>query len=127
MARSRDFDEGETLVRVGEVFARFGYAGTSIDQLVQATGLKRGSLYQAFASKAGLFRNAFRHLVEAGEDPGVIADLVVVAYWERASADQTVRSVLDSAVSRLERLHDRPVAEIVFDRLSRRARNGQEQ
>jgi TetR/AcrR family transcriptional repressor of nem operon len=121
MARSRDFDEDETLVRVGEVFARSGYAGTSIDQLVQATGLKRGSLYQAFASKAGLFRSAFLHAVKTTEDAGLVADLVFVAYWERAASDPIVRDALDHAVSSLERGYRQPVAQILFDRLRRRA------
>lgn len=38
-----------------KVFCTHGYDATSIDDLVAATGLKRGSLYQAFGSKRGVF------------------------------------------------------------------------
>lgn len=37
-------------------FARKGYAGTSIQDILQATGLSRPTLYYYFKSKSGLFR-----------------------------------------------------------------------
>ena len=37
-------------------FWRHGYAGTSVDDLVQATGASRHALYQAFGGKCRLFR-----------------------------------------------------------------------
>src|SRR5690242_17595534 len=37
-------------------FRRKGYEGTSVQDLVDATGLGRGSLYAAFGSKEGLYR-----------------------------------------------------------------------
>lgn len=38
-----------------------GYCATSVSQLVEATGLKPGSLYAAFDSKGGLFLAALDH------------------------------------------------------------------
>lgn len=55
MARPRSFDEHQVLTQCGDVFRHQGYDATSIDDLVAATGLKRGSLYQAFGSKQGVF------------------------------------------------------------------------
>ena len=55
MGRQRTFDEAEVIVQSASVFLRQGYEGTSIDDLLAATGLHRGSLYKAFASKRGLF------------------------------------------------------------------------
>src|SRR5687768_5002508 len=37
-------------------FARKGYSGTAIQDIVEATGLSKPTLYYYFQSKAGLFR-----------------------------------------------------------------------
>lgn len=58
MARPREFDEDRTLDAVMEAFWRKGYEGTSAQDLVDATGLGRGSLYAAYTNKDGLFEQA---------------------------------------------------------------------
>lgn len=58
MARPREFDEDQVLDAVMETFWRNGYEGTSAQNLVDATGLGRGSLYAAYANKDGLFEQA---------------------------------------------------------------------
>ena len=63
MGRQRTFDEAEVIVQSASVFLRQGYEGTSIDDLLAATGLHRGSLYKAFASKRGLFLAALQHYI----------------------------------------------------------------
>lgn len=60
MARPREFDEERVLDAVMETFWRNGYEGTSAQDLVDATGLGRGSLYAAYANKDGLFEQALR-------------------------------------------------------------------
>lgn len=60
MARPRQFDEDRVLDAVMETFWCNGYEGTSAQDLVDATGLGRGSLYAAYASKDGLFEQALR-------------------------------------------------------------------
>lgn len=55
MGRTREFDNEETLDRAGKLFWRQGYDAVSIPQLEAATGLGRGSLYNAFGDKEGLF------------------------------------------------------------------------
>ncbi len=60
MGRQRTFDEAEVIAQSASVFLRQGYEGTSIDDLLAATGLHRGSLYKAFASKRGLFLAALQ-------------------------------------------------------------------
>jgi len=55
MAGARQFDESQILDAMMRVFWQKGYEATSIDDLVAATGLKRGSLYNAFGDKAGMF------------------------------------------------------------------------
>ena len=46
----------EALTRALEVFWSLGYQRTSLPVLEQATGLRRGSLYQLFQDKQALFR-----------------------------------------------------------------------
>ncbi|WEV64696.1 helix-turn-helix domain-containing protein [Bifidobacterium sp. ESL0732] len=65
MARPRSFDEHKVLERCREVFCVHGYDATSIDDLVVATGLKRGSLYQAFGSKRGVFLKVLQSTLNA--------------------------------------------------------------
>jgi AcrR family transcriptional regulator len=58
MARPREFDETEVLDRALATFWQHGYEGTSIDDLVGATGLGRASLYGAFGDKERIFVKA---------------------------------------------------------------------
>jgi TetR/AcrR family transcriptional repressor of nem operon len=58
MARPREFDEDRVLDAIMETFWRNGYEGTSAQDLVDATGLGRGSLYAAYRNKEGLFEQA---------------------------------------------------------------------
>ena len=43
------------------MFWRQGYQATSVQDLVEATGLNRGSLYDTFGDKHGLFLEAVEH------------------------------------------------------------------
>lgn len=79
MPGMRQFDESQVLDAMMRVFWQKGFEATTIDDLVQATGLKRGSLYHAFGDKAGMFCRTlalYRHEVQAallhalrGDDP----------------------------------------------------------
>jgi TetR/AcrR family transcriptional regulator, copper-responsive repressor len=53
--RPRSFDTDEVLDRVRDTFWRYGYSGTSMDQLSAATGLHKPSLYGAFGDKKKLY------------------------------------------------------------------------
>ncbi len=55
MARPREFEENEVLDAALDVFWTKGYEGTSVQDLVDATGLGRASLYGAFGDKQALF------------------------------------------------------------------------
>jgi AcrR family transcriptional regulator len=59
MARPRTFDEADVIARARKAFAETGFAGTSLDTLLEATGLARQSLYNAFGGKRELFMRAF--------------------------------------------------------------------
>jgi TetR/AcrR family transcriptional regulator, transcriptional repressor for nem operon len=51
------------------VFNRHGYAGTSMSELMAATGLEKGGLYRHFASKEDLAAAAFDYAWETASEP----------------------------------------------------------
>ncbi len=56
--RPREFDRDLALQQAMLAFWQHGYEGTSMADLVAATGLASARLYAAFGSKEGLFREA---------------------------------------------------------------------
>jgi AcrR family transcriptional regulator len=61
--RPRSFDPDEALQRAAERFRTYGFAGTSLDELAEATGLKRPSLAAAFGDKRALYIAAIEKLM----------------------------------------------------------------
>lgn len=61
VGRPREFDEDDALLRIMETFWRYGYEGTSLADIVDATKLKKGSLYAAFGDKHQMYRKALAH------------------------------------------------------------------
>jgi TetR/AcrR family transcriptional regulator, transcriptional repressor for nem operon len=59
MSRPQEFDTQAALSQAMLVFWRKGYEGTSLADLLQATGLSKSSLYATFNSKRDLFLTAF--------------------------------------------------------------------
>jgi AcrR family transcriptional regulator len=53
--RPRSFDRETALQAAGQRFRTHGFAGTSLDELAEATGLARPSLYAAFGDKRALY------------------------------------------------------------------------
>lgn len=60
MARPRRYDPEEALDRAVEVFWERGYGDTSVQDLVDATGVQRYGLYESFGDKRELFLAALR-------------------------------------------------------------------
>ncbi len=73
MARPREFDRDRVVDRAVEVFWRKGFEATSIRDLVEATGLNRGSLYNTFGDKAGLFEAALERYMATAPTQHVVA------------------------------------------------------
>ena len=53
--RPRAYDPAQALARAADTFWKAGYAGTSLDDLSEATGMNRPSLYAAFGDKRDLY------------------------------------------------------------------------
>lgn len=98
MARPREFDLEVVLTKARILFAKKGYHGTSIDDLVKVTGLQRGSVYKAFGSKRNLFETILRDLVSNFNSTAEHLDFLTVAIKELAPGDKVIRNHCKSIV-----------------------------
>ncbi len=92
MPRPCTFDREEVLDRALDTFWCQGYEATSVQDLVDAMGIGRASLYNAFGSKHDLFLEVLKHY-EARRLNGLIATLRDTSPVRRA-----VRAVLERVV-----------------------------
>ncbi len=101
MARPKEFDPDDVLDRAVELFWRKGYEATSIQDLVEALGINRSSLYGTFGDKHALYLAAidrYRADVVAAR----IAELEQ-AKSPRAAIRQLFLSIPSRAARRRER------------------------
>ncbi|MGW2703202.1 TetR/AcrR family transcriptional regulator [Streptomyces sp. NPDC001340] len=89
MGRPRNFDEDQILKSAREEFWNRGYAATSLQDLMGATGLGKGSLYGAFGDK----RELFLRVLDGYRD-------------EQLSGVRTILTGRGTAIERLTRLLD---------------------
>jgi TetR/AcrR family transcriptional regulator, transcriptional repressor for nem operon len=90
VARPREFEREDVVQKALDVFWRQGYQATSVQDLVAATGLNRGSLYDTFGDKHGLFLEAveyYRSHVTARrlaklEEPGLAREKIATFFRE---------------------------------------------
>ncbi len=61
MPWEKNYNETDVLERAMHAFWAHGYEGTSMNDLVAATGINRGSIYVAYINKHTLFMEALRH------------------------------------------------------------------
>jgi TetR/AcrR family transcriptional regulator, copper-responsive repressor len=62
--RPRAYDPAQAIARAAERFWKAGYAGTSLDDLSEATGMNRPSLYAAFGDKRDLYLKTLEYYRE---------------------------------------------------------------
>ncbi|MGW4956748.1 TetR/AcrR family transcriptional regulator [Nonomuraea sp. NPDC004186] len=82
MGRPKQFDPDVAVGHAMDVFWRKGYAATTPQDLVDALGIGKGSLYNTFGSKHALFEAALSRyrdsqaaaLIEMLEEPGPVKD-----------------------------------------------------
>lgn len=90
MGRKRGFDEIAVLEVVRDQFWTTGFAGTSTYDLMEATGLGKGSIYKAFGNKHALYVRVFSDYCQ---------DIVTQAREQLQGGPQ---AVLPSPMARLE-------------------------
>ncbi len=98
MPRPPGFQRDDVLLRATEVFWSRGYGATSVCDLVEATGLKPGSIYAAFGSKKGLFLEVLDHYhndhLRAVDQAfaGAPSSLAAIETLFRQTADATLKA-----------------------------------
>ncbi|GCB46978.1 TetR/AcrR family transcriptional regulator [Streptomyces sp. NL15-2K] len=93
MARPRSFDEERALDAAMHTFWEKGYEATSTQDLCDATGLGRSSIYNTFKSKHDLFERALARYLDAM----TTAQLAALDDPERPAADR-IHAVLVQVV-----------------------------
>jgi TetR/AcrR family transcriptional repressor of nem operon len=61
MPRTEDFNRLQVLDKAKNAFWMKGYNGTSMQDLVDATGLNRSSIYNSFGSKMEFYQESLKH------------------------------------------------------------------
>jgi TetR/AcrR family transcriptional repressor of nem operon len=93
MNRARTFDPGTALSQVVDLFASKGYSETSMEDIVQTTGVSRYGLYGTFGNKRELFEQALEQYAEGmGKqsflrllEPGASLDHIRTIFDERVA------------------------------------------
>src|SRR5882757_1358701 len=115
MVGARQFDEHEVIAIALDVFWRKGLHDATMQDLAAATGVQRGSLYNAYGDKEAIFLRAFDHYAEqfleaagnALSQGGAAArlraffDMIVVNMTDGSPPRGclTTRTALDAAIS----------------------------
>lgn len=145
MGRARSFDNQDILERATRLFWRNGYNGTSMRELVEATGLAKASLYNAFGNKEAIFRSVLDYYIEQKQtrtlaplERDVPAREALQAYFEnlvrmtmenrqtpgcllvntateQGIHDQSMRALVDRGMSRTENRLAKTVARGIED------------
>jgi TetR/AcrR family transcriptional repressor of nem operon len=108
MGRPRGFDEDTAVAGAALLFARHGFDGTSVDDLVRGLGIHRGSLYSTFGSKRALYLRVLQEHVAhlpspAAEGDGPFGDVTLLlrAALERAPVDAEAATLVRRGLSAL--------------------------
>ncbi len=137
VGRPRQFDVDQALNAAMQAFWAKGYEATSLSDLMSATGLHKGSLYQAFGDKHSLFIKALKRYLEemrAGKNAS-LANAATPLDGLRAVVHGMVDLVDDSecpkgcmAINALVELapHDDEVQDIMRDHIARMRRSVEE-
>ena len=127
--RTKEFEPEDIADAAMRVFWRQGYAATSVQDLVEGTGLSRSSLYGTFENKQGLFQQALQRYaavttanVELLSGPGAARALIrqLLLRIAQEELDDPLRRGCLVANAALELAgHDEAVAELVAHNLQR--------
>ncbi len=98
MPRHREFIEDQVLDAAMRLFWAKGYPGTSMQDIVHATGLQGPSIYNAYGNKRGLFNVVLGHYSEQ-----------VMALWVKAVQEApTARLAIERLLKAIVKQHFDP-------------------
>jgi TetR/AcrR family transcriptional regulator, transcriptional repressor for nem operon len=97
MARLREFDTEQVMEAVINAFWERGYEATSLADLMEVTGLKKGSIYKAFGDKHSLFLKALQSYLDrlyslTREVLNDVEPETAIANWFELLSDTAVNS-----------------------------------
>lgn len=95
MARPKEFNQEKVLDKAVEMFWAKGYEATSMQDLVDAMGIQRGSLYGSFGSKQQLFLMALQRYGE------VVVKKLLEILESRASGLESIELFFSQLVEHL--------------------------
>ncbi|OIQ75818.1 HTH-type transcriptional repressor ComR [mine drainage metagenome] len=96
MSRPRSFDHGAVVDAAMQAFWAGGLVATSVDDLVQASGLARSSLYGSFGNRDGVVRAAVERYVD------VQIAAITRLFTRHGFADALRRLLVDAAVDNFD-------------------------
>jgi TetR/AcrR family transcriptional repressor of nem operon len=122
MARPREFERDDALRKAIEVFCDKGFAAASTDELMQAMGISRQSMYNAFGDKRQLYMEALRrynadsvsdliHRLGKGTSPLAGLEAALLAFASRAEHSSAIGCMGINAVCEFGRT-DREISQI---------------
>lgn len=126
MPWEKSFQESDVIDQAMKVFWEKGYAATSISDITSATGIKRGSLYNAFDGKHDLFvrallkyggdqRTSKLRMLETVEDPREAINMFFDSLVKATLADPDKKGCLLFNTALEYSSHDQDVKELVSE------------
>lgn len=120
--RPREFDMDDAVRDAMDVFWDHGYEGASLPDLIEGTGLSRGSLYKAFGDKKGLLLTALDLYMAQGlkatsdllSQPGPVKDAIrasLLRYAGLSAGEAGRRGCLVVAMATEMAAHDPDIAQ----------------
>lgn len=128
--RTKEFETDEITDAAMHVFWCHGYAATSVQDLVEGTGLSRSSLYSTFESKQGLYQKALQRyellttlnnvklLSGSGSPKALIRQLLVNVVEDELNDAERKGCLVANACLELSG-HDEDVAQFVVSNLQK--------
>ena len=83
MSNKREDTKAYILDKVAPIFNRKGYNGTSLNDITQATGLSKGSIYGNFENKSDLAMSAFSQNVDK-----LVSPMIEIVYKDKNSINR---------------------------------------
>ena len=129
MGRPSNFDKEEALSKALRVFWQKGYESTSVDDLLRAMSINKGSLYNAFGDKHALFLEAIvfyntqyvaKKVVELDEEPSgrrAIEEHFKALVNECLAGKRCIGCLLVNSIAELA-VHDAKAAELAEQGIS---------
>ncbi|TPR26192.1 TetR/AcrR family transcriptional regulator [Apilactobacillus micheneri] len=95
MGRNKKYNLSEVTEKMKKIFIKKGYEATSIDDLVKATGLLRGSLYAQFGSKLKMFSSVLNSSLSMKEISSDL-DIILIALMELCPRNKQIQLIISN-------------------------------